>query len=230
MLGNSALSRSYPLTAGYLLFENTNIIHFRTDVNVKHVFFHNGKPYSFAQLSKHWRRNKADLMPVLGQTAVNFFRSRFRAQAWTDKFAKKWQKRAVDLHTEKYSPKQRRQSKGRAILVKSSQLLKSIHMKNYSSNQVVISAPKKYAAIHNEGFDGNVHVKQHTRRVQGRTVAYSLKTRRKQTKRYVKGITTVKAHTRRMKIPQRQFMGNSHNLNRRFERIIVKDIDKTLKP
>ncbi len=107
---------------------------------MKPAFTHKGRPYTFATIEAHWRKNKAALMLVLGQTAVNFFRSRFRAQAWIDKFAKKWQKRAVDLHPEKYSPKQRRQSKGRAILVKSSQLFKSIHMKSYSNNQVIISA------------------------------------------------------------------------------------------
>ena len=176
-----------------------------------------GRPYSFADVSRHWKKNKERLMPVIGQIAVNFFQDRFRAQAWTDRYGKRWQPR---------KPPDKR-GRVRASLVKSGKLRNSIHVKGWNSRQVIISTPKSYAAAHNEGFKGTVNIPQHTRRIRGRVAVYSIATHRKSTRRVNMGVTTVRAHTRKMNLPQRQFMGNSETLSRRFDRIIIKDIDKS---
>ncbi len=52
-----------------------------------------------------------------------------------------------------------------------------------------------YAQVHNEGFDGQVVVPAH----------------RRNTKR---GVQNVREHTRRMRIPKRQFLGESEELNK----------------
>jgi phage gpG-like protein len=184
---------------------------------MKPAFTYKGRPYTFAQVHRHWLKNKNRLMPVLGQVAVNFFQDRFRAQAWTDRFAKRWQPR---------KPPDKK-GRGRAILVKSGALRNSIHVKTWNRNQVIVSAPKSYAAAHNEGFKGTINIPEHTRRIRGRVAVYSLKTRRKSTRRVTLGVTTVRAHSRKMNLPQRQFMGNSETLSRRFDRLFIKDIDKS---
>jgi len=184
---------------------------------MKPAFTYKGRPYSFAEVHRHWLRNKERLMPVLGQEAVNFFKSRFRAQAWTNRYAKRWKKR---------KPPDKK-GRGRAILVKSGQLRNSIHVKSWNGRQVIVSAPKSYAAAHNEGFKGTVNVPQHTRRIRGRVAVSSLKTRRTSKRTVTVGTTTVRAHRRRMNLPQRQFMGNSETMSRRFDRTIIKDIDKS---
>ncbi len=92
-----------------------------------------------------------------------------------------------------------------SLLVTSGALLKSIQPKLISRELVVISAGNqkvKYAKAHNEGFKGSVNVKAH---------------KRKDSK--------VKAHTRDMNIPQRQFMGKSDQL----AKIIYKRLKEHLK-
>ncbi len=184
---------------------------------MKPALTYKGRPYSFAEVSRHWKKNKERLMPVIGQIAVNFFQDRFRAQAWTDRYAKRWKPRKPP---DKYG-------RGRAILVKSGQMRNAIHVKSWNNRQVIVSDPKSYAAANNEGFKGTVSIPQHTRRIRGRVTVYSIATRRKSTRRVAMGITTVRAHTRKMDLPQRQFMGNSETMSRRFDRTIIKDIDKS---
>ncbi len=58
-----------------------------------------------------------------------------------------------------------------------------------------------YAQVHNEGFDGEVVVPAHTRR----------------TKR---GEHQVREHTRRMRIPQRQYVGPAEELDRQIQQQI----------
>lgn len=61
-----------------------------------------------------------------------------------------------------------------------------------------------YAQVHNEGFDGEVDVKAFTRTVKGET-------------------QTVKAHRKHMRIPQRQFLGESKAL----EEILHSELEAT---
>jgi len=157
-------------------------------------------------------------MPILGQTAVNFFKDRFRAQAWTDKRAERWKSR-----------KNREKGNRRAILTKSGRLKNSIRLARASRSEALIRIPVKYAIAHNEGFKGNVKVRQHQRVIRGRVTVQSISTRRKSTRRVAMGSTTVKAHTRKMNMPQRQFVGNSHTLNRKLDRIVIYNIDKSFK-
>lgn len=61
-----------------------------------------------------------------------------------------------------------------------------------------------YAQVHNEGFDGEVNVRAFTRTVKGKT-------------------QTVKAHKKHMRIPQRQFLGESKAL----EEILHSELEAT---
>lgn len=73
--------------------------------------------------------------------------------------------------------------------------------------EVVISTDKVYAQIHNEGFDGTENVPAHERTVKG--------------KKY-----PVKAHTRHMVMPKRQFIGDSPLLNQKITNKIVRDLNR----
>jgi phage gpG-like protein len=157
-------------------------------------------------------------MPELGQIAVNFFQDRFRAQAWTDRSAKKWAKRK--------NPDKRNRKKNRAILIKSGRLRNSIHVKSSSLHDVVISTPVKYAAVHNFGFRGVQYIRPHHRKVNGRVLQSNIKTRRTSTRKVQVGRVQVKGHARRVNIPQRQFMGNSFVLSRKFDKAIFRRLDK----
>lgn len=83
-----------------------------------------------------------------------------------------------------------------SLLVESGALVNSIQPKEITPTKVVISAGNEkvdYAQVHNEGFRGPVTIPAHTRN-----------TRR--------GPQNVRTHTRRVNIPQRQFMGESREL------------------
>ncbi|MGL4331274.1 MAG: phage virion morphogenesis protein, partial [Bacteroidales bacterium] len=84
-----------------------------------------------------------------------------------------------------------------SLLIDSGALVNSIRPVIVSMDRVVISAGNEkvdYAQIHNEGDSGSISVPEHTRR-----------TKKKDVK--------VRSHTRNVNIPQREFMGNSKELN-----------------
>lgn len=90
--------------------------------------------------------------------------------------------------------------KSGSLLVQSSALLNSIRPTVVTKERVVISGENQdvgYAQVHNEGFDGKVQVQAFTREIKGK--------RQK-----------VKAHSRHMRIPQRQFMGHTEELQERI--------------
>ncbi|MFK5855389.1 MAG: phage virion morphogenesis protein [Bacteroidota bacterium] len=205
---------------------------------MKPAFTYKGRPYSFAQVNKHWQRNRVQMMPEIGQVAVNFFKARFQAQAWTDRSAKKWQKRNIGNRYQKRGVTGKKSSRlrltkaakrdnGRAILVRTGKLRNSIKVKSASANHVIIGSNISYASAHNFGFKGNVRVKQHTRKIRGRVTTQNIETRRKSSRMVTTGSATVKSYTRKANIPQRQFMGNSHTLNMKFDKVILRAINKS---
>jgi len=84
-------------------------------------------------------------------------------------------------------------------------LMRSIESHPGDAN-VTITNPLLYAVVHNDGFDGTVSIPQHTRNL-------SLSNKRKGKKTDGKTSTVIKAHSRHMHIPQRQFIGPSPQLN-----------------
>lgn len=93
-----------------------------------------------------------------------------------------------------------------SLLVDSGALANSIRPAVISPQKVVISAGNDhvlYAEIHNEGFHGLANIPEHQRKTQS-------------------GITTVKAHQRAMDMPQRQFLGQSEEM----EQNIIKRLEE----
>lgn len=94
-----------------------------------------------------------------------------------------------------------------SLLVDSGALANSIRPAVISPQKVVISAGNDhvlYAEIHNEGFHGLANIPEHQRKTQS------------------SGITTVKAHQRAMDMPQRQFLGQSEEM----EQNIIKRLEE----
>ena len=184
---------------------------------MKSVFYHKGIPYSFDKVRKQMHSNYARIMPAVAEIAVNFFQDRFRAEAWTDRSAKRWaQRKNKDKNKNK-----------RGILIKSGQLRNAIRPDIISTNLVQISNRKPYAAVHNQGFKGVVHVRPHDRKIKGRVTVQNIETRRSSTRKTTTGIAKVKGHSRRVDMPQRQFMGNSEAMERKFDRLIINLIEKS---
>lgn len=139
----------------------------------------------------------------IGTEVVNFSKERFVNQDWEDTTSDPWTPR---------SRKRRGGTKRQngAILVDSGRLKRSIRKTSVSPERVVIGTDVEYAALHNEGLKGTEQVKQHTR-----------------TSRKGKAYT-VRAHARKVDMPERRFMGDSEELCRRLENIIIDEIQNSL--
>lgn len=145
-----------------------------------------------------------DALPARVATcAVNFSKQRFVDQNWHDTTPEPWKPRSG-----KRRGGVKRQSG--AILVDSGRLKRSIRVISADSNRVVIGTDVPYAEMHNEGLDGEVNVRQHTRR--------SRKGR----------LYTVRAHTRRVHMSQRRFLGASQELTKQLEDLITTELKNAI--
>ncbi len=148
----------------------------------------------------------------LGAEALRYTEQRFREQGWD---GKPWKQRRPGS----------KNNTGRAILMKTGRLRRSIRITGATADQVTIGSDVPYARIHNEGFNGQQSVKEHNRNLKYTAQYTDLTQTTKRGKfrtRTAKSTyeTKVKNFTRRMRMPRRQFMGPSTYLRRGMERII----------
>lgn len=162
----------------------------------------------------------------MATVAQNFFVDSFQRQGWYDGLTlKRWQPRKG----EKWRRKKKGRTRGnRAILVKTGRLRRSIKIRSARFQKIVIATDVAYAAAHNYGYKGTVSVRSHTRRRYGREKEeYTTKTGKQSTrqKKVVKSSYTVRQHTRKMNLPQRQFMGHSPMLDRKLNKVIERQME-----
>jgi phage gpG-like protein len=144
----------------------------------------------------------AELPDTAKRHAVAHFNNSFREQGFTDRALVKWPARSGNKDT------------GRALLIKSGRLRRSIQGRTEPGRVIIESLDVPYAEIHNKGGRVSLtqRVKEHSRRRKGNT-------------------HTVSAHSRRMNytMPQRQFMGESYVLYSRIEKEISTAIKKAFR-
>lgn len=153
--------------------------------------------------------------------AVNFSKERFRAQNWVDNRTEPWAKRAS-----------RDKRKGRAILVDTGRLRRSIRKVLVTQNMVIIGTDVSYAAAHNFGFKGLVTIKQHKRNRYSKTKqSYNTRTGKTRSRnvKTVNGSGIVRSHKRHMNIRRRQFIGSSAVLENQLTRMMSAEIIKAFK-
>ncbi len=144
---------------------------------------------------------------ILGNDALNFFLDSFKRQAWIGNSIEPWQPRKT---VTKWGPTKR--NKGRAILIDTGRLRRSIRVTKASEGMLIIGTDVPYAKAHNEGVRmGYIQsVKAFTRKTKkGKTIE-------------------VKAHTRKldMRLPKRQFMGQSPILTKQLARRLTAELMK----
>lgn len=161
--------------------------------------------------------------PVLAATvAENFFKDSFNQQGWSGETQEMWKKRQTDKNTH---------DSGRAILVKSGRLKRSIRRIRADWQAIIVGTNEPYAEIHNDGFRGTEHVRQHfrigTKKAVTRYKKDNTASKSKSAFKRIKGREhQVKAHMRRMNMPRRRFIGNSPFLNQRIDRVFVNEFQK----
>jgi len=175
------------------------------------------------KIQREFKQELMTLPAQMGTVAVNFFKDRFRAQAWTDEAASPWKAR---------KPGSKR-NKGRGILISSGRLRNSIRIVSTTANSVTVGTDVPYAEVHNEGFTGTQSVKGFKRKKFHKSTVYStqvfnIKSRkgRKSTVKNEVGESYVKPFTRKMDMPRRRFIGESKLLTHKLEQLITKVINK----
>lgn len=149
-------------------------------------------------------QNAARTLPrVVGNEAVNWVKDNFQRQGFPGSTFAVWRRRI-------FAKRQ-----GPSILIKSGRMKRGVKIITIGDTRVVIGVQGvPYARAHNYGFSGTVSVPSYTRnkytksRVGSGKLTKSGKERMK-TIKTVSGAITVKAHTRRMNLPKRQFIGAS---------------------
>lgn len=147
---------------------------------------------------------------IMGNEALNFALDNFKKGGFQDSVFQKWRARKDPNAWGKVK------NPGRALLVGStSNLRRSGHVAFMNAEQVALVWPVSYAKAHNEGISGLgviQKVEPFSRTIKGKT-------------------QEVNAHTRRinMKLPKRQFIGESTVLRARVNRHAMAHIMKHLK-
>ncbi|MDO9255422.1 MAG: phage virion morphogenesis protein [Bacteroidales bacterium] len=182
-------------------------------------FTYKGKPYSFKQVALNFHKVRKQIPGVLGTIAVNYFKDSFRRQGWRDRSLKYWPRRSKNF----------RKDNGRAILVKSGRLRNSIRIEQAVFARTVVGTSVPYADAHNSGVSRTVAVRSHQRHTYSKvkeTYTTRKGTTRSRTMRKVDGSYQVKAHSRKMNLPQRQFMGDSKVMFMKFDKAVIQAVDK----
>lgn len=181
-------------------------------------------PLNMDYLQKEFKQFYRQVPRLASGTAVRFFKQNFRRQGWVyDGSISKWVKRAPGA----------KRNKGRAILISTGRLRRSIREIARGSDYISIGTDVEYAEIHNDG--GNINgtfrvpahvrkahkVKAHTRKIGGEE---------KRMKASTRSAAKVGSHTRKvnMKIPQRQFIGESPDVIKSVERAIFRKLDQII--
>lgn len=162
------------------------------------------------------------LPKLIGNEVVNFALDNFQKQGYQGDVFEPWKKRKPVY----------KKPNTRAILTKSGRGRRSIHVTQANADVVAVGSPVPHMKAHNEGSTALVTVKEHTRKVMGvakvGTGRYSVKTRkeRMRSETFLKGHTRVKQHSRRMRLPKRQFIGKSQYLMNRLKRVYAAEMIK----
>lgn len=143
---------------------------------------------------------------AIGTMAASHFRDNFAKQGFDDVTVRKWARR-------KYNGKN---DGDRAILTKTGRLKRSVRLRSYSTERIVIGTNVPYARYHNEG--GIMYRKP-----------YGRKTGKKRT--YKGKEYDVKQHIRATsyKLARRQFIGASASLNKKIDNWYKRKIAIALK-
>jgi hypothetical protein len=155
---------------------------------------------------------------MAGKKALQFIDGNFRNQSWE---GIPWKRRRGG-----------KRNKGRALLIDRG-ILRRGNKFAAGAGTVRVYNDVRYAAVNNNGFNGSVSIPAHTRRLYGKFKTSSLKTRKARLTKQERGSADVKAHTRNMRIPRRQFMPTelrpSPTLNRTIRREVELQMHKILK-
>lgn len=153
---------------------------------------------------------------LVGNEAINFYKSNFDKEGWQGESFEKWPARERET----------RLSTGKPILVSTGTLKRSIQIKSTTKDEVVVGTAGQvpYARIHNEGG-------QITQAARSETFVRNRYKKKPMKAKFRKGTSPGKGFTfgeRTINIPKRQFMGDSPVLREQLKKVAIAEIKKAL--
>lgn len=170
---------------------------------------------SIPEINRRFKAVMVSLPAKVGAVMLDFTSKRFRQQNWHDATPIAWNPRRG----------KKKKDAGRALLVKSGRLKRANRITRLTGNSATIGNDTPYAKVHNEGINATVQVKAYSRKKFKRTKVKE-DGKRAKTISTVTGEIAVKAHSKKMRISKRQFIGNSMQLNHEIERLMKIEILK----
>lgn len=159
---------------------------------------------------------------VMGTDAKNHFVKSFRNQGFEDDSIQKWKPRKGEIMGSGIAKVTKKSKSSRAILVKSGDLRRSVRVISKSYRSIVIGSDLPYAQRHNDGEKiGYSYVRPHDRKhffsttVKGGFQGTYVKRRSKKIE-IIGSIDKVRGHSRKLRMPKRQFIGHSNKLIRQL--------------
>lgn len=178
------------------------------------------KSFNIRRVETHFKAVLQYAPGMLANDALNFFLDRFSQQNWLDNYPEAWPAKKV--------------RDGRSLLIRSGRGRRSVRITEVITAGFAIGTDEEYMKAHNTGFKGTVNVREFTRnRYSKHKVATGKITskgkQRMKTVQRISGSGTVAAHTRKMNLPRRQFMGESAVLTQKLIRHLTAELMKGLR-
>lgn len=151
-----------------------------------------------------------DLVRYAARKGVNFFQDSFYNQGFTDASLEPWEQHKHDIDPT------------RKILIKSSFLLDSVQVFSKSKERIVFGSDAEYAEIHNNGGTVKISITEKSRK-------YFWFMYKATGKGMWKALALTKKESLLIKIPKRQFIGESSTLLNQLDDWLVKTIQNRFK-
>ena len=193
-----------------------------------------GPKIPFEMFLARFRDFKASKWPrIVGRIGLAIFDENFDNGGFTDKIFIRWKPRKGDAENRGRRLGDGGKQGGRALLIQTGRLRRSLRTGSISSQAVQFRAGNQdvdYAQMHNEGgrVSETVQVRAHSRRLFMEDEVSGPSARKAKYVQVQTSTSQVRAHTRKLNItmPRRRFMGSSAKLTDRLERRLFLEINR----
>lgn len=188
--------------------------------------------FNFGEVLQKLQQKQPKLMTALEIQATDHFVGSWRKQGWVDESLTRWKEVKRRMPGTKAYQSARKSARTRSILVKSGALRGGFYTRIKRNNIVQIANSVPYARYHNEGARGTAYVRPHQRFVKSGVFAgtgvYSIKTR-KERRVQLEAKQQIGGHSRKVNLPQRQFMGHAKELEKKQIKAITNWINDAIR-
>lgn len=183
--------------------------------------------FKIPQLDTAVKHAVKDALAIIARDSVLHFQKSFANEGFTDETLTRWQKRKKYSRRGGENGGVRSVNKYRKILTLTGKLRRSIKITSFSMNSQTIESNIPYSAIHNEGGVINKEFNRKIMSFSSNGKFAKTKTRKQRSEVSHQQQVTIREHY--IRIPKRQYMGNSRILERRSQAKFIAKINTAIK-